>query len=148
MEHESSLPYSQQPANCSYQRNSFHAPFLLYFFTVHLGLQSHISLLPVSFLQIYPPKLFMYFFVLHTCHMSRPSHSLRFQHTNKTGETQITELRFVSFFPVCCYVPEGSRTKFSAPPVYTVPPSTRCPTFPFQGQIQLQAKLQLWTFKL
>ena len=143
MEHEGSLPYSQQLVSCFYQRNSFHASLSLYFFKVHLGLQFLLSLLPVSFLQVYPPKLCM-FLLLNACYTSRPSHPLRYHHPNEIWEASITELLDVSFSPVSCHVSQLRSTNLSAASV--LPPLSWGSTFHSHTEVQLQAKLQLRTF--
>jgi len=135
MQHEGSLPYSQQPVICSYQRSSFHAPFPFYFFKV---------LFQSLFFRFTHQNSVCIFLLLQTCHMSRPSYLLRFHHPSEIWEAPITELLVVSLFPVSCYVCQCSRTNFSAPSVY-IPPSIWHSTS--HAPIKLQAQLQLCTFQ-
>ena len=65
---------------------------------------------------------------LHTCHMSRPSHSSRFYHPHNIGwGVQIIKLLIVLFSPLSCY-PFSSTPCSQTPSVYA-PPSMSATKF-------------------
>ena len=110
METESTLPHSQVPATCPYpepNRSSPcpHIPFPEDPSEYYLGIYVWVSQV-VSFSKVSPPKTLLFNSTLpHTCYMSRPSHSSRFDHPNNIGwAVQIIKLLIMQFSTFPCYL--------------------------------------------